>query len=395
MFRAYKYRLYPNKLQAELLNKHIGCARFVYNLALETKQAAYVSNKQSLSCFDLMKQLPELKKECPWLSEVNSQSLQASIVNLDKAFTGFFKGHNSFPNFKKKSSKQSFQVPEKAKLDFETKKLSVRKIPNIKCVIDREFKGTIKTVTISKTPTGKYFASVLVDTCISIPAKKKIKPATSVGIDLGLKCFIATSAGEIIDHPKYLKSSMQRLKVLSRRVSRKKKGSANRKKSVMRLALLHEKVANQRKDFLHKLSTQLINNHDTLCMEDLNISGMTQNHNLAQSIIDSGWGMFGGFVKYKADWTGKNVVQIGRFEPSSKLCSTCGTVNQLLTLADREWLCANCGTMHDRDINAAINIKAFALKKSGRGTPVEPVESLRLRRAMKQERNSGGLPSSL
>lgn len=378
-----------------MLNKHIGCARFVYNLALETKQAAYVSNKKSLSCFDLMKQLPDLKKECPWLSEVNSQSLQSAIVNLDKAFTGFFKGHNSFPNFKKKNSKQSFQIPQKVKLDFENGKLSIPKVAAIKCVIDREFKGTIKTVTISKTPTGKYFASVLVDTGIAVPAKKKIKAATAIGIDLGLKCFIATSADETVDHPKYLKNSMQRLKVLSRRLSRKKKGSINRKKSAMRLAILHEKVANQRKDFLHKLSTQLVNNHDTLCMEDLNISGMTKNHNLAQSINDSGWGMFGDFVKYKSDWKGKNVVQIGRFEPSSKLCCVCGTVKQTLTLADREWLCANCGAMHNRDINAATNIKAFALKKSGRGTPVEPVESLRLRRAMKQECNSGGLPSTL
>lgn len=362
MLKAYKYRLSPNALQSELINKHIGCSRFVFNLALECKQMAYAGAKVNLTCFDLNKQIPELKKECVWLKEVNSQSLQSSIVNLDRAFTNFFKGHNDFPKFKSKhKGTQSFQVPQF--VTIEDDKLFLPKFKSgIKIILHRKFKGEIRTVTISRTPTGKYFASVLVDNKKELPNKKPIRENTAVGIDLGIKSFIVTSDGLQIDNPKYLKNSLLHLKYLQRQVSRKVKGSNSRKKTVFRLAIQHEKVANQRKDFLNKLSSKIISENQTICIEDLTVSNMIKNHKLAQAISDCGWSMFVSMLEYKASWYGKNLLRIGKFEPSSKLCSKCGAKNDTLTLADREWLCANCGTLHDRDLNAAINIKTFALR---------------------------------
>lgn len=362
MLKAYKYRLSPSEAQVQLINKHIGSARFVYNLALECKQMAYAGAKINLTCFDLTKQLPDLKKECEWLKEVNSQSLQSSIVNLDRAFTNFFKGHNDFPKFKSRhKGKQSFQVPQY--VSVRDGKIFLPKFKSgISIILHRKFNGEIKTVTISRTPTGKYFASVLVDNKKELPSKKPVRESTAVGIDLGIKSFIITSDGLQIDNPKYLKNSLSHLKYLQRQVSKKVKGSNSRKKSVVRLAIQHEKVANQRKDFLNKLSSKLISENQTICIEDLTISSMIKNHKLAQSISDCGWSMFVSMLEYKAGWYGKNLLRIGKFEPSSKLCSRCGAKNNTLTLADREWVCANCGTLHNRDLNAAINIKTFALR---------------------------------
>jgi putative transposase len=363
MLKSFKFRLSPNKAQSELINKHIGCARFVFNLALECKQMAYAGSKVNLSCFDLNKQLPELKKECAWLKEVNSQSLQSSIVNLDRAFTNFFKGYNDFPKFKSKNTgTQSFQVPQSVFIK-DSKLLLLPKFKSgIKIIIHRKFKGEIRTVTISRTPTGKYFASVLVDNKKELPNKKPIRENTTIGIDLGIKSFIVTSDGLQIDNPKYLKNSLLHLKYLQRQVSKKVKGSNSRNKSVLKLAIQHEKVANQRKDFLQKLSSKIISENQTICIEDLAVSNMIKNHKLAQSISDCGWSMFVSMLEYKASWCGKNLLRIGRFEPSSKLCSVCGVKNNTLTLEDREWLCANCGTLHNRDVNAANNIKTFALR---------------------------------
>jgi putative transposase len=345
----------PNKAQSELLNKHIGSARFVYNLALETKQMAYAGNRVSLSCFDLIKQLPGLKEQCAWLKEINSQSLQQAIVNLDTAFTKFFKGQTNFPNFKKKTARQSFNVPQY--VTIEKSKLIIPKFKNgIDIILHREIKGQIKQATISRTPTGKYFASILVDNKKEAPNKNTIKEKTSVGIDLGIKTFLVASDGNQFDNPKFLKKSLSRLKYVQRKYS-KKKG----KRTKYRLQRLHEIVANQRKDFLHKTSIELIKNHDTVCIEDLNIKGMVKNHKLAQAIIDVSWGEFVRQLEYKAEWYGKNIIRIGRFEPSSKTCSCCGNINKELILQDREWTCV-CGEVLDRDVNAAINIKNFALK---------------------------------
>lgn len=368
MLKGYKYKIYPTKTQKELINKHIGACRFVYNLALETKNYAYASHKKNLSCFDLNNQLPDLKKECEWLKEIDSQALQQSITNLDKAFTQFFKGYSKFPNFKsKKNNKQSFRNPHGSKVIVKDNKLYQPKFKDgIKIIIDRKFEGVIKSTTISRTPTGKYFVSILVDNHKELPKKTPIKENTTIGIDLGLKHFIITSDGIKIDNPKYLKQSLLHLKYLQKQASKKKKWSNNRIKANLKVALQHEKITNKRIDFLHKLSTQLINNHDTLCLENLNISGMIKNHNLAQSISDVSWSKFVDMCKYKAEWYGKNILQIPTFEPSTKICSNCGYTNHTLTLADREWICPICNIKHDRDINASINIKNYCLNnKSG------------------------------
>jgi len=358
MLKAYKYRLYPTKLQKELIVKHIGSSRFVYNLALETKTTVYAGNKINLSSFDLIKQIPELKKECTFLKEINSQSLQQSIQNMEIAFKRFFKGQANFPKFKSKNrSRQSFVVPQNIKI--EDNRLIIPKFKEgIEIVLHREIKGTIKRATISRTPTDKYFASILVDINTEIPKKIPVKEETTIGIDLGIKDFLTTSNGLKIDNPKNLRKAQDKLKYVQRKYS-KYKG----KRTKYRLALAHEKIVNKRKDFLHKTSTELIRENQSIAIEDLNINGMLKNHNLAQAITDVSWSTFVSMLEYKADWYGKNILKIGRFDPSSKTCSVCGAINKELSLQDREWICKGCGSVLDRDINASINIKNFALKK--------------------------------
>ena len=361
MYNAYKYRIYPTAPQRELIAKHVGSTRFLYNLALETKIAAYLGSKVSLSRYDLQKQLVDLKKECAWLKEVNSQSLQASLLNLDTAYSKFYKG-SGFPRFKKKSNRGSFSVPQAVRI--KNNKLVIPKFKEgIEIVLHREIKGTIKSATITVTPTGKYFASILVDNNIEVPIKPPICESSAIGIDLGIKDFAITSEGEVFENPKYLQKAQSKLKYLDRKHS-KDKGKRTKKK----LAKLHEKVANKRKDFLHKTSTKLIRENQTIVLEDLNVEGMLKNHKLAHSISDVSWSTFVTMLKYKADWYGKNLLQIGRFAPSSMACSCCGFINKELTLKDRNWTCKNCNTTHDRDINAAINIKSFALKNILSGT---------------------------
>ena len=356
MLKTFKFRLKPTQEQSVLLNKHIGASRFVYNLALECKQMAWEGNKINLTCFDLIKQLPELKKECEWLKEINSQSLQQPIKNLDNAYAQFFKGKGNFPKFKKKSNGGSFNIPQNVSL--ENGKLIVPKFKKgINIILHRPIKGVIRQATISITSTGKYFVSILCETGEEVKSKVKIEENTCVGIDLGIKTFLVTSNGECFDNPKFLRASLSKLKYLQRKFS-KKKG----KRTKNELAKLHEKVANQRKDFLNKTSSKLISDNQTICIEDLNIKGMLANHKLALSISDCGWSMFVNMLEYKAEWYGKNILKIGRFEPSSKLCSCCGSINKELTLKDREWTCSNCNTLLDRDVNASINIKNFALK---------------------------------
>jgi len=356
MFKSYKYRIYPSKKQEELIEKHIGSCRFVYNLALETKKMAYGGNKINLSAFDLINQLPDLKKECLWLKEVNNESLQQSILCLDNTYKKFYKKQSKFPKFKKKSNSGSFINIQHIKLN--KNKLFICKFKEgIKINAHRLIRGTIKRCTISRTPTGKYFASILCDTGDIVLSKPPIKKKTTIGIDLGIKSFLVTSDGEVIDNPKYLHKVQYKLKYTQRKYS-KYRG----KRTKQKLALLHEKVANQRNDFLQKTSTKLIRENQTICLEDLNIQGMAKNHHLAGSIQDAGWGMFVTMLEYKAEWYGKNILKIGRFEPSSKTCSHCGNINQELTLKDRTWTCNSCGTILDRDENAALNIKNFALK---------------------------------
>ena len=369
MLNGYKYRIYPKPKQAELLEKHFGCARYIYNWALDTKNIMYSKTGKSPTAYTLANELPRLKKELAWLGEVNSQALQKSLLNLDTAFTNFFRkvkaGNQNpgYPQFKKKRGRQSFQCPQHVLVDFDGKRISLPKIPKIKTVFSRRFKGEIKTTTISKNPSGKYFVTILVEDGKTIPKKKNIIKDKAIGVDLGLKDFIVTSSGEKVKAPKFRKSEQLKIALLDRRMRKKVKGSKNRNKARIKLARAYERTENRRKDFLHKLSSGLIEENQTICLEDLNVQGMVKNHCLAGSISDAAWSEFVSMLEYKAEWNGNNLIFIGRFDPSSKMCSNCGKTKNDLTLDVRSWKCEVCGIVHDRDINAAINIKNFALMR--------------------------------
>ncbi len=386
MLRAYKYRIYPTAEQMLLMEKHFGCTRMIYNKALSAKQIAYSEFKLNLNNGDLSKWLTSMKndQEKAWLKEINSQSLQAALTNLDTAYKNFFKTGSGFPKFKKKQNKQSFQCPQN--VVFEDNKLSLPKFrEGIKIELHQKFRGTIKTVTISKTPTGKYFTSILVDTDTSIPETKPVAEETAIGLDLGLKHLLVDSEGNKTDHPKHLKKAEAQLALWQKRLSRKKPGSNRRERTRKKVAKIHEKIANQRKNTLHQISNEITNRYDTICMENLKVKNMVKNRNLAKSISDSGWSMLVEQIRYKSKWKGKNFLQIGTFEKSSKTCSCCDHINEELTLKDREWTCKNCAATHDRDINAANNIKRFALKnwrmeRASKDTEVLPLQASTKRR---------------
>ena len=391
MYKAYKYRIYPNSEQQTLIAKHLGSTRWIYNYALDKKIKTYQTEKTTLSRFDIQKNLPLLKKneETIWLREVNSQSLQASLENLDKAFTKFFKDKKGFPKFKSKhDNRQSFSIPANTKVDFENNTINIPKIKtNIKCKLHRKFNGLIKTSTITKTPTGKYFISILVDTEDNIPNKKTIDENQAIGLDLGIKTFAILSDGVEIQNNKYLKKSLHKLKREQRWLSRKVKGSCNRNKQRVKVALVHEKVSNKRNDFLHKTTKILVDNYDTICLETLNVKDMIKNHKLAQALNDVSIGKFNELINYKSEWYGNNILRIGMFEPSSKMC-TCGVVNKELKLSQREWTCKNCNKTHDRDLLAANNIKSFAfvnLKNTEGTSGINACGDERVLSSMKQE----------
>lgn len=380
MLRAYKYRLYPTPEQEILLAKTFGCVRFVYNWALGLKIQAYREEKKTLGnvyLANLMKS--ELKNEKEWLSEVNSQALQMSLRNLETAYSNFFRSTRSvgFPKFKSKKNNQSFQCPQHCKVDFKDNILTIPKIKDIKAVFHRQFTGTIKTVTISKTGSEKYFASILVDT--TIESNLKVIPAreATVGIDLGLKTLAVCSDGQTFSNNKHLSDKLDRIVRLQRLLSKKMKGSSNRNKARKKVARLQERVSNMRKDDIHKATYGLTHNPEirTICMEDLNVKGMMKNHHLAQALNDASFGMFRTMLEYKCEWYGINLMKIDRFAPSSKTCSQCGHVYKGLKLSERSWMCTECGTLHDRDLNAACNVKEFGLKalSTERGE-VKPVE---------------------
>lgn len=364
-YRAYKYRLYPNEEQKVLIAKHLGSCRFIYNYALDKKVRAYQTDKTNLSRFDIQADLPNMKKseEYCWLKEVNSLSLQASLANLDSAYTKFFREHKGFPRFKsKKDSKQSFSIPQNTRVDFENGRIFIPKFKGgIKTKFHRTFEGIVKSSTISRTATGKYFISILVEVNEPDVPMKPICENKAVGIDLGIKTFAVLSDGTEIPNPKHLKQSLDKVKKLQRSLSHKAKGSKNRDKARRKTALAYEQVTNRRNDFLHKVTSYLVNNYDTICLEDLNVKGMVKNHHLAQALEDIAIGTFNTLLEYKAKERGVNILRIGRFEPSSKMC-TCGYINHNLTLAMREWVCPECGKVHDRDFLAANNIKRFAFR---------------------------------
>lgn len=365
-YKAYKYRLYPNKEQQELINKHIGCCRYVYNLCLEKKINAYKTSKKSISCFSLMKLLPPLKKEkeTSFLKEVNSLSLQAAITNLDNAYKRFFKEKKGFPKFKsKRNARQSFQIVQNTNVDFDEKKVYIPKFKEgIKCRFHRLFDGKIKTSTISRTATDRYYISILVQFDDNNPKKKLIDENQAVGIDLGIKTFATLSNGKEIPNPKNLRNAIVKLKRFRRSLSRKVKGSNNREKARRVLACQYERVTNRRNDFLEKVTHQLVTTYDTICLETLSASNMMKNHHLAQALSDIAIGRFNELIEQKAEWFGVNILRIGRFEPSSKTCS-CGYIYKDLNLSQRVWTCPNCGRKNQRDLLAAQNIKAFAFNK--------------------------------
>jgi putative transposase len=351
------------------------------------RTAAWVERKENLNRYALSLLLPGWKKaqETSWLSEVNSQSLQAALANLDTAYCRFFHRKAGFPKFKSKHGRQSFQVPQSGKVGDGF--IQIPKIGKIKAVISREGSGGIKTISISCTPTGKYFASVLYEDGVEAPPKLPVTEAGTIGIDLGIKEFAVLSTGERVANPRNIKQASRKLRRAQRRLSRRAVGSNNRNKQRRIVAVIHEKVANRRKDFLHKTTTRLVrdNQTDSFAIEDLAVANMMKNRCLAKAVADAGWAEFRRQLEYKAERAGKNVLVIGRFEPSSKSCS-CGIVNKDLKLSQRTWTCV-CGLKHDRDLLAARNIKRFALHPQNRSiagdtgefTPVETADGWSLK----------------
>lgn len=365
---TYRFRLYPNKEQRKYLNKSIGCVRFVYNHILYKTKTDYQTDHTSWNFYAYKKHLPNLKKEYSFLKEVNAQSLQSAVINLNRAFKAFFKGTSEFPKFKKKKRRNgTFAIPQH--FHIQGNRVFIPKLKTgIKAGFHREVAGKIKSLAISRTPTDKYYLSVLVEKDM-----QKLLPSQSVcGIDVGIKSFAAIAAGsnnniktDKIDNPKHLSKSEKRLKRLQRQLDRKQhkrtkqddtQASNNYIRFSRKVAKLHEKTACQRADFLHKLSKAVINENQVITVENLNVKGMLGNHHLAKAISDAGWSMFINMLQYKADWYDRELRKVDRFYPSSKTCSVCKYVNKSLTLKDREWVCPVCNTKHDRDINAAINL---------------------------------------
>lgn len=367
MIKAYKYKLKPTFKQKKMLSQDFGNARFIYNWALALKKEKWENEQVSLSYCDLAKMMTELKHDGnhDWLNNTCAASLQQTLRHLDAAYAKFFKEKKGYPKFKSKKNPCNSIQFVKCKIDFESKRINIPKIGNIKFCPNKEFdvnKVKIGTTTISKDNLDNYWISIIVDDYTEPKVLAHIKDdETCVGIDMGVKDLCILDNGTKYDNPKYYKRNLEHLAVLQRRLALKTKGSNNYEKVRLQIAKLTRKIANQRLDYLHKTTSEIIDKYDTICLETLNVKGMQKNHCLAQAIGDTSLGMFNGMISYKGNWKGKNVIHIGRFEPSSKTCNKCGYVNKDLTLGDREWTCPICGEHHDRDINAAINIRKMGL----------------------------------
>lgn len=359
--------LYPNKVDQDLLSKHFGSARFIYNTMLKFRKFFYEKFGESPSYNELSYALTHLKKleEYSWLNEVNSQTLQQVLRNLDKAYKNFFEGRASFPKFKsKKTNKFSFNIPQAVSI-VNNNRLKIFKFPDgIKVKLHREIIGTIKNATIKLNPSGKYYVSLTVEYDSQVPAKPKVEPSSATGVDLGIKTYATLSDGTKIFYPMYLERNLVKLKELQTKFSKSK---SNRVR--LEIAKLYEKITNQRLDFIHKLTKELVTKYDNIAIEDLDIKSMlSENKDLSRRILDCSWYTFRQQLTYKAELYGCNLVVIHKYYPSSKSCSSCGCINNNLKLTDREYICPNCGLTLDRDFNASLNILKVGLGTS----PVTP-----------------------
>lgn len=371
--RAYKFRLYPTPQQEIALARTFGCARFAYNYMLRQRTDAWFERKEKVGYHETSAMLTALKKteEFSWLNEVSSVPVQQSLRHLQTAFGNFFARRSKYPTFKKKDGAQSAEYTTSA-FKWADGKLRIAKMDealNIRFSRTIPKAAKVTTVTVSKDCAGRYFVSML---CTD-QVQAKAPVAAKVGIDLGLTHFAILSTGEKIAAPNTFRKNEEKLAKLQRRLAKKTKGSANRKMAKLKVAKLHAKITDSRKDFIHKLSTRLVNENQVIAIETLAVSNMQKNHNLAKSIADAGWSEFVRQLEYKSLWYGRELVGIDRWYPSSKRCFDCGHTVKKMPLNVREWTCPECGTIHDRDINAARNVLAAGLAVSALGESVSPV----------------------
>ena len=358
ILKAYKYRIYPTQEQEIQLAKTFGCCRFVYNQCLAKRIELYKTNKKPMSKIDCNNYMTRgLKKEFVWLKEIDKFALTNSVYNMDNAYKKFFKEHTGFPKFKSKRnhyySYTTNFTNNNIKVDFTCNGIKLPKLKWIKAKLHRQLTGKIKSATISKTPSEKYFVSILVEEEI----KELPKNNNKIGFDLGIKEFLIDTNGKHINNPKTLYKHQDKLTKLQRKLANKKLGSKNWNKQRIKIAKEYEKITNIRKDFLHKLSYEIVRENQIIISEDLNVKGMVKNHKLAKAISDVSWSEFTRQISYKSSWYGRTYHKIDRFYPSSQLCSECGHQNkEVKNLSVREWVCEECGTIHQRDDNASINI---------------------------------------